>query len=190
MTRERIELLRNRLNEMIANNIVDQQELQKLSEELDVLVLQAMKEKTDEGSAENMLMMEQIEELLNKLELFRKLYQSLRIVDPVTKQVLNLQEDGLQDGGSICHEFWQRKKVCENCISLKAYEQNDTIFKLEIKENSVYMIMAVPITVGEKRLVLEMIKNSTETAFLSLQAQSHTKEKLYQVMDFMNRFTL
>jgi len=190
VAKENLETLRKKLNDMIVEESVDKEELQHISEELDVVIVQHMREKVRQQRVDEFhVTMDEVVELLKKLQIFKKMYQTLRIVDPVSKKVLSLNDNEFNDNNTVCYEFWKRNQICENCISIAAYLQNDAIFKLEIKENSIYMILAIPIMVGEKRLILEMLKNTTDNIYLSDERLCNDK-KLYSIMEYLGKFSV
>jgi len=180
----KLEILRKKLNNMIISEDVDRKDLQQISEEVDVEVVRFMKNTLNKQKPNtNDISMEDVEEYLKNIQLFKKMYDTLRIVDPINKVVLKLTDGKLYKYEIICHHFWKRNQACDNCISSIAYQQNDTIFKLEVIDNEVYMVTAVPIIIREKRLVLEMIKNTTESLYFS--GQKVCNKKLNLIIPFL-----
>lgn len=188
MIKNKLEILRKKLNDMVIKDNVEKEELQRISEEVDVEVVQFMKDSLEkQRTVEKSISMEEVEELLKSLQIFKRIYTTLRIVDPINKKVLKLVDGDLHIYESSCYEFWKHNQVCDNCISAIAYKQNDTIFKLEIKEDNVYMVMAIPILLGEKRLVLEMLKNTPNTLYISNENFSYNN--LTSVINYLNDST-
>lgn len=188
MIKNKLEILRKKLNDMVIKDNVEKEELQRISEEVDVEVVQFMKDSLEkQRTVEKSISMEEVEELLKSLQIFKRIYTTLRIVDPINKKVLKLVDGDLHIYESSCYEFWKHNQVCDNCISAIAYKQNDTIFKLEIKEDNVYMVMAIPILLGEKRLVLEMLKNTLNTLYISNENFSYNN--LTSVINYLNDST-
>jgi len=42
---------------------------------------------------------------------------------------------------------------------LRAYQENEVFIKLEYLKDKVYMVLAVPITIGDTKVVLELLKD-------------------------------
>src|SRR5690606_30559782 len=126
------------------------------------------------------------EELLKGLYLFKKMYQYIRIVDPVNKKIIDFSNDTIKETEISCYKYWKRNKMCDNCISIRAYKKNDAMFKLEIKEDKVYMIMAVPIVIKNKKFVLEMLKSTTDTLLIEDKISSNNK-KLCSLIDYLHQ---
>lgn len=58
--------------------------------------------------------------LFNSINSLKKLYDIIRIIDPIKKKVLDFSEDKIKTTDSRCYEFWKQNKVCQNCISVRA----------------------------------------------------------------------
>lgn len=110
--------------------------------------------------------MKDLEDLLNQLKMFKKMYNLIRIVDPVNKKVLQYAENELREEDIPCYEFWKRQSICDNCISIRAYIEGDTFIKVENKIDSIYMVTAVPIVLNNRKLVVELLKNVTESFYI------------------------
>ena len=78
-----------------------------------------------------------------------KIYDVVRIVDPVEKKVVYFNKENNKNfsGEVPCFEIWENAKICDNCISLRAFLQQDTFVKFEVANNRIYMITASPIVV-------------------------------------------
>ncbi|WP_350344019.1 GGDEF domain-containing protein [Proteinivorax tanatarense] len=108
-----------------------------------------------------------IKDIVEKITAFDKMYQIMRIVDPIRKKVLLDQGDNnFIEKEEVCHGFWEKNTICENCISTRAYNEDDTFIKLEYKDNRVFMITAVPIKAGETKVVVELLKDVTKSMIL------------------------
>ena len=82
---DELEKVRYHLNKMIISCKYSTEELLKVSQELDLLVLKSMKEKAGvtDGTLVEDEMMSEWENALDKLQVFEKMYEAMRIVDPV-----------------------------------------------------------------------------------------------------------
>lgn len=101
-----------------------------------------------------------------QLSFFNKMYDVIRLVDPVKKRVIEYRGlDRLETGG-ICHSYWKDGKLCDNCISIRAYANNKCFQKLEQACDEILMVTAIPIDNVEVPTVLELLKNATETMMI------------------------
>ncbi len=116
-------------------------------------------------------MLQKYESLLNTLQIFEKMYEIMRIVDPISKRVLEVRENELFKSDIVCYDMWKRNQMCDNCISMRAFNEDDTFFKMEYKDDSIFMITAIPIKVEGNRLVIELLKNTSKNMFFGDQNQ-------------------
>lgn len=100
------------------------------------------------------------------LECFSLIYDNMRIVDPEHKKVLTYYKNALKETDEECYSCWKRNQMCDNCISVRAYHEKKSVFKLETNSNSIIMITALPIENADIPLVLELIKDVTESLIL------------------------
>lgn len=89
----------------------------------------------------------------------------VRVVDPEKNRVEITTPDliGMQNNSeSSCFEIWHKNKVCSNCTSLRAIINNETISKMESKDDLVYLVHSLPFYLPDgRKVVLEVIKNLT-----------------------------
>ncbi len=110
-------------------------------------------------------------DIKGRLSLFKNFYDAVRVVDPIKKKVmLNKTNEYECNHGKIikdcfwivnCHDIWKKESGCENCISKKAFLKNDTFVKLEHNNGNVYLVIASPIEIEDKRYVVEILKDIT-----------------------------
>jgi len=99
--------------------------------------------------------------LISKLEGLEKMYHHMRVVDPVNKRVMRYREGSLINSGEICHKIWANQEICENCVSMRAYNEDDTIIKMEYTPERIYMVMAVPVENNGSKIIIELLKDVT-----------------------------
>lgn len=110
--------------------------------------------------------MEVIEEIEDMLSGFKNLYDSIRVVYPFNKEVLLNEESTNQSINKNCYCLWDKDTFCENCISMRAYLENDTFVKLEYLNDQVYLIIATPLLIRGNRYIVEIIKNISKTGYM------------------------
>ena len=69
---------------------------------------------------------------LSSHELLNKISDVTRIVDPLQKKVIEYKNNAAIDKDIHCFDFWGKNKVCDNCISIRAYNDNTTYVKIEV----------------------------------------------------------
>lgn len=106
-------------------------------------------------------------ENLNKyLVFFHRMYDAVRIVDPVAKCVLNNGGIDFKTTDEVCYKYWSDNKICNNCISIRAHIDNKCYMKLEKSAHTIMMVTALPIDNSSKPEVLELLKNATDTMMI------------------------
>lgn len=114
---------------------------------------------------------ELINEIRERLSIFIGLYDSIRIVDPIKKELI--KEEGImssfkfQRKGRHCYDFWEQDAVCRNCVSFVAYKNKKSTFKIERYKDEAYCILALPIEREGRLYVVELLKKVTTNDFFS-----------------------
>ena len=117
-----------------------------------------------------------IQDLINVMSKFHKLFDIIRVIDPVKKRVIDYDEIGERGQGSICYDFWKTGTQCNNCVSARAMNENDTFIKVEHNDGRLFLIMASPIKLEEDNYVVEMLKDITETGVITILKEKGIKE--------------
>lgn len=109
--------------------------------------------------------------MINKFDAFSEtgylndIFQMIRIVDPIKKIVI--EENGkIPNNKHKCFEMCKRKDICENCISIRAYNENRSVIKIEYIEDKLYMIIASPVNKGNSHYIIETVRDITESKIL------------------------
>lgn len=107
----------------------------------------------------------------DRLSMFMRMYDSIRVIDPISKQVI--REDGeviplnLNATGYRCEDFWGQNSVCRNCVSFRAYKNKKSLFKIERIDEEAYCIFSLPIELEGRVYVVELLKKVTQDDFFS-----------------------
>ena len=104
-----------------------------------------------------------LNELEDKLDFFYKMYDTVRLVDPIHKKVLDYRGSSLKETQEVCYNYWGDGIICENCISIRAYNEDKSFVKLEKSEESILLVTAIPIVNSMSPVVLELMKNATDS---------------------------
>ncbi|CAH2212149.1 hypothetical protein [Tepidibacter aestuarii] len=104
--------------------------------------------------------------LINSISSLNKLYDVIRIIDPIKKKVLDFSEDNIKTTNAGCYKFWKQNKVCQNCVSVRAYNEDERFIKIEYNGDKVYMLTAIPIKVEDGKVILELLNDITNRGIL------------------------
>lgn len=110
----------------------------------------------------------EFDQVINNVTIFHKIFDIIRIVDPVKKEVLYMKKNMDLDAvkNASCFSLWANGKVCDNCISMRALAENDIYVKFELSESRLYMITAYPLDVPFSGYVVEIAKDVTSTEII------------------------
>ncbi len=128
-----------------------------------------------------------LDKLDENLDLFHKMYDAVRIVDPIKKKVIEFRGLERIEKPGACFEKWQTGRICDNCISVRANMHNKCYMKLEVCGSDIMMITAMPIENAEKPVVLELIKNASDGMMIENGACSQGNPFLNIITEINNR---
>lgn len=131
----------------------------------------------------------EIQEISKKLEIINKMYQIIRFVDPVEKKIYKTISKELSDYKTRCYEFWENGTICQNCISIRAFNENKTFIKIEFNMDKIYTVMAIPIDISGKRIVAEIINDHTDSFILDNYGDNDNTE-VHLMIKNLNKLTL
>ncbi len=107
-----------------------------------------------------------LDDIKDKLDFFSKMYDAVRLVDPAHKKVLDCRDESLAGTPEVCYDYWGNGKICDNCISIRAHQENRSFVKLEKNRKAVLLVTAIPIEHTDTPAVLELLKNATDTMLI------------------------
>lgn len=103
-----------------------------------------------------------LDSISDNIEFMKNFYDIVSIVNPVRKKVLNYIGEKIKEEDIACYEFWNRNTACKNCISMRAYNEKETLVKIEYNGEKVMLITASPIEVENGIIVLELLTDITK----------------------------
>lgn len=62
-----------------------------------------------------------LDKINQNLDFFHKMYEEVRIVDPLHKRVVGYHKSKACKTDEICYDYWENEKICDNCISIRSY---------------------------------------------------------------------
>lgn len=158
-SKEKIESLRELINTIIVSENYDADYLVEKSQELDILIVEALKEMEFSKKVFGHDFVKEFDSFLDEIKMVKENYYSIRIVDPVTKEVLKLKEGKLHIIDGYCYEFFEKQNPCKNCISIKAFDNEEIFMKFERVGEKIFLVTAIPILITDKRLSVELFKD-------------------------------
>lgn len=125
--------------------------------------------------------------LINSLSMLEKMYDVIRVVDPIKKKTVYYNKGEIEISKDNCYCFWKCESYCPNCISIRAYNDNDTYVKIEYNKEKIYMTMASPVVIGDDKFVCEMLKDVTETGIIENTNNKSSAEIQYFINDMNDK---
>ena len=110
-----------------------------------------------------MYLLEQVKE---RLSMFKNLYDVIRIVDPVKKKNI-IVIDEKKELSRNCYAVWNKEAFCGNCIAMRAYINHDTFIKIEYIKEKIILIIAAPVKLEGNVFIVEILKDITQDDSLS-----------------------
>ncbi len=127
----------------------------------------------------------EIEDLIEKMAVFEKAFDKSRLVDPSKNIFLDLKDNKVTDAGINCFEFWGKESVCDNCIAMRAYREDDIFVKIEYYKEDIYIVAAVPVQLKDRVVVVELLKKATNNIIFGPEPKK-LKEDIYSLIDNLN----
>lgn len=116
-------------------------------------------------------------ELEQLLAPYKKLFDMIRIVDPIKKRVVTVEDNNLVSQNIPCYLLWDTDEACQNCIAGKALREGKTHVKIQYDMGKMHLIFATPIALGDKKVAVEMLKNVTDSLVFETVDREHGHEE-------------
>lgn len=97
-----------------------------------------------------------LDEIFNKLSMFKGFYDDIRVVDPVKKRIVD--PDSKETCNKPCYNYWGNGAPCKNCICIKSLTKDSVFVKIENKDSDVFLAFSCPINVDDKLYIVEVSK--------------------------------
>lgn len=129
----------------------------------------------------------EIQDIIDKLQFMEKFYDQIRVVDPLRKKIITREGNEVIENHMGCFAFFGKNKPCDNCVSMRAYSKNQTFVKLEYTPDAIYMLTAIPVQLSNRIVVIELLKNITESMVYSGLEGENQQQDMHKMIDGMNR---
>ncbi len=115
--------------------------------------------------------------LLDKHNFFYKLFDVVRLVDAQEGKQLEYTADGIIVETAIhCTDVFNSSERCKNCTSVRALYAGKTMIKLEYVGGAVLLIFSVPLQHEGRNIVIEMVKNISDSMTVDVKDQYRLDE--------------
>ncbi len=106
-----------------------------------------------------------IQKLILEFNFIESLYESIRLINPIEKTVYGIikSTNAAINAEDTCYHIWKDHKICDNCISIRAYQHNKSFTKIEYTASNIYIVTAVPI--NHEHVVIEFLQNISSDYF-------------------------
>ncbi len=130
----------------------------------------------------------EISQLLDCINIFRQLYDHIRFVDPVNANIINLSpKNKLEKVEELkCYNFWGVNRTCKNCISMRAFIENKFFIRIENRSDRIFLTMAVPLVLEKRKIIIELIKDATDSIFFENSISCNFLEVLKKIEKINN----
>ena len=132
----------------------------------------------------------EIDKVLSDLKIIGKMYDSARIVDPLKNEILAGCGYNSVDQSETCHAVWGRGRVCENCISMRAINENKTFVKIEYSPKSIAVVTAVPVVLNGRKTVVELLKDVTDSLIFENEQNERNESTIFGLIENMNNIAM
>lgn len=129
--------------------------------------------------------MDIIDQVKERLSIFKNLYDVIRIVNPIEKETIIINDNEIQQLGGTCYALWKKDAFCKNCISMRAYANNDTFVKLEYNKENIVLITATPVEIDGITYIVEILKDITQNGSV-LHKLTESSDSIEELISCMN----
>ncbi len=133
--------------------------------------------------------MDDISQVIADYKIMEKAFDNIRLVDPVKHRIINYHEKELENTEAACYAFWGKSKICSDCVSIRALQDNRTYAKLEFSGDQIFIITAIPIELQDRRVVVEILKNISNSVIYDIN-ESNQYAEIRELINRMNNRAL
>ena len=121
-----------------------------------------------------------------KLSLIENMYDIIRIIDPINKNIINIKNDEIKKIRGKCYNYFNRSTICSNCISMRANIEKDTVIKMEYISDKVMLIVSIPVNIDEETYIVEIIKDISSQNKKISNINDNSENSVKTMIDNMN----
>ncbi len=128
--------------------------------------------------SENSMTMQQAQE---KMKVYEEVFDIVRLLDENSIGKIKKKDVNDNDISMLpceCYSFWNKTHPCDNCISLKAFEEKSQRTKLEFLNSDIYEVISKYVEIDGKPYVMELLKQLDDDTMLDLEGHDKLLSKL------------
>jgi diguanylate cyclase (GGDEF)-like protein len=100
-----------------------------------------------------------LKRVVENITSYDKMYDLIRMVDPIKKQVLVYENKTWLASEGFCYDVYEEGHICKNCVSIRALNTEKTTIKTQFLKDTLHMVTAVPVTFNGRKIVFELFKD-------------------------------
>ena len=120
-----------------------------------------------------------MQEAQKEMDLYRKIFTVVRLLG---QQDIELLQDSRLTGNVSdcceCYAFWKKSRPCENCISMKVWNDKSQRTKLEFQGDDIYQVVSRYVEIDGVPYVMELVKRMSEETLLDPEGRKKLVSKL------------
>jgi len=122
------------------------------------------------------------EGLKHQVKAYERIFDTVRVVDPVTKKVIVYKDGKDIYDNMACYSRWLDGNECKDCIIIKALNHKKTFVKIQNNADRMFLMSAVPLELNGDIFALELIKDITDNLVFETvyQCEGHELRNIVQ----------
>jgi len=122
------------------------------------------------------------ESLRQQVKAYERIFDTVRVVDPVTKKATIYKDDKDISENITCYSRWLDGNECKDCIIIKALNHKKTFVKIQNNADKMFLMSAVPLELNGDIFALELIKDITDNLVFETvyQCEGHELRNIVQ----------
>ena len=126
-----------------------------------------------------------LKNVVEKITAYDSMYDLIRMVDPVKKQVLVYEQNTWHVENGFCYDLYEEGHICKNCVSIRALNTDKTTIKTQFVKDTLHMVTAVPVTFEGRKIVFELFKDITNSEDLIQEQLKDMKQLILKTNDLL-----
>ena len=120
-----------------------------------------------------------IQQIKQELAMLSRTFDIVRLVDPIANREYKIEDGKFScKDDYICYSVWGRDKRCENCVSARCKHDGVRRTKFEFTNHDMYTVIAKPVRVEGKNLIMEIVSNLGDNVMLESFEQDGYLDKI------------
>ena len=126
-----------------------------------------------------------LKNVVEKITAYDSMYDLIRMVDPIKKQVLVYEDNTWHVENGFCYDLYEEGHICKNCVSIRALNTDKTTIKTQFVKDTLHMVTAVPVTFEGRKIVFELFKDITNSEDLIQEQLKDMKQLIVKTNELL-----